>query len=59
MAKTTPRIQRRAGRKPPPETGGDPEQYQRFREFARQVEADENPETFDRTFRKVVRPKPT
>jgi hypothetical protein len=32
----------------------DPEQYERFREFARKVQADDNPETFDRKFRKIV-----
>jgi hypothetical protein len=35
----------------------NPEQYERFREFARQVEADDDPEAFDRTFRKLVTAK--
>ncbi len=37
----------------------DPEQYERFREFAREVEADDDPEAFDRKFRKIVPPRPT
>lgn len=55
MAKQA-RIPRKAARKPPPPKTGpdDPKQYQRFREFAREHEADEDPETFDRAFRKVV-----
>jgi hypothetical protein len=32
-------------------------QYERFREFARKVEADDDPETFDRRFRKIVPPR--
>jgi hypothetical protein len=32
-------------------------QYERFREFAREHEADESVETFDRTFKKLVPPK--
>ena len=35
----------------------DPEQYRRFREFAREHGADENSEEFDRRFRKVISPK--
>ena len=35
----------------------NPEQYERFREFARKIEADNNPEAFDRQFRKLVPPK--
>lgn len=35
----------------------DPEQYERFREFARQVDADDDPDAFDREFRKIVKPK--
>jgi hypothetical protein len=36
---------------------GGKAQYERFREFAREVEADDDPEAFDRKFRKVVPPK--
>jgi hypothetical protein len=35
----------------------DPAQYERFREFARKVEADDNPEAFDRQFRRIVPPR--
>jgi hypothetical protein len=35
----------------------DKEQYERFREFAREHEADDDPEAFDRRFRDVVKPK--
>jgi hypothetical protein len=35
----------------------DPEQSKRFIGAARQIEADESGEAFDRTFRKMVRPK--
>jgi hypothetical protein len=35
----------------------DPEQYERFREFAREVEADDSPEAFDRRVREIVRHK--
>ncbi len=40
----------------PPEPD-DPEQSQRFIDMAREVEADESPEAFERAFEKVVRPK--
>jgi hypothetical protein len=45
-------------RRPSSRKTEDNEQYERFREFARKVEADEDPEEFDRQFRKIVRPKP-
>jgi hypothetical protein len=35
----------------------DPTQYERFREFAREVQADENPEAFERAFKEIVRPR--
>ncbi len=41
--------------KPPPD---DPEQSKRFVETAREVEAGEKPEDFERAFKKVVQ-KPT
>ena len=48
----------RAKGKPAPKTrkrkADDPEQYERFREFAREVETDESPDAFDRAFRKIV-----
>ena len=35
----------------------DPEQFKRFIETAREVEADESPDAIDRAFKRVVRPK--
>jgi hypothetical protein len=35
----------------------DKSQYERFRKFAREVEADDDPEEFDRKFRKIVPPR--
>jgi hypothetical protein len=35
----------------------DPEQYERFRQFAREHGADESEEAFERAFRKIVPPK--
>ena len=55
MAKT--RTTRKAAPKPPSRKIEDKAQYERFREFAREVEADDDPEAFDRTFRKIAPPK--
>lgn len=33
----------------------DKEQYERFRQFAREHEADDDPDAFDRRVRKIVR----
>lgn len=59
MAKT---ATTRAKRKPPSEAErkrAADEQVERFREFAREHEADEDPEAFDEKFRKIVpRKKP-
>lgn len=55
MAKTTTKARRKpseAERK----RAAD-EQYERFREFAREHEADDDPEAFDRKFRKIVPPR--
>jgi hypothetical protein len=38
--------------KPPPD---NPEQFKRFIDMARQVEADESPDAIDRAFDKVIR----
>ena len=52
-AKTT-----KATRKPPPSQKiEDKAQYERFRQFAREHDADGDPEAFDRKFRKIVPPK--
>ena len=47
-------------RKPKPQPD-DPEQFKRFIDMAREVEAEDNPERFDRVLKKVarmVKPKP-
>ena len=55
---TKTRTTTKAARKAPPSRKiEDKEQYERFREFAREVEADDNPEAFDRKFRKIVPPR--
>lgn len=55
MATTaTTKIRRKAAPKPPSRKAEDKEQYERFREFAREHEADDDPEAFDRQFRKIV-----
>jgi hypothetical protein len=56
MAKA--RTTRKTAQKPPSRKIEDKEQYERFREFAREVEADESVEAFDRAFKKIVPPKP-
>jgi hypothetical protein len=55
MAKT--RTTRKTVQKPPSRKIEDKAQYERFREFAREIETDDNPEAFDRAFRKIVPPK--
>lgn len=35
----------------------DPEQLKRFKEMAREINADETPGALDRAFNKVIRPK--
>jgi hypothetical protein len=56
MAKTkaTKTAERKA---PPSHKTDDKTQYARFREFAREVEANDDPEAFDRQFRKIVPPR--
>jgi hypothetical protein len=43
-------------RKPNPKPD-NPEQFKRFVDMAREVEADESPDAVDRAFKRVVRPK--
>jgi hypothetical protein len=57
MAKT--RTTQKTAQKPPSRKIEDKEQYERFREFAREVEADDDPEVFERTIRKIVLSKHT
>jgi hypothetical protein len=56
MAKT--RATKTAERKAPPSRKTeDKAQYERFREFAQEHEADDDPEAFERQFRNIVPPK--
>jgi hypothetical protein len=57
MAATKTRSTRKTAPKPPSRKIEDKAQYERFREFAREVEADDDAEAFDRAFRKIVPPK--
>jgi hypothetical protein len=52
MAKT--RTTRKTVQKPPSRKIEDKAQYERFREFAREHETDDDPEAFDRMARKVM-----
>jgi len=52
--KTTTKIRRPATRK---RKADNPEQYERFRQAARELETDESEEAFERAFRKIVPPK--
>jgi len=44
----------KTGRKQPQRPVADKEQYERFREFAREVGADGGTEAFDRAFQRIV-----
>jgi hypothetical protein len=57
MATARTKIQGKAAAKPPSRKVEDKAQYERFREFAREHDADEDPDVFDRRFRKIVQPK--
>jgi hypothetical protein len=61
MAKTTTTQTKTGGEessKAPSRKTEDKAQYDRFRQFAREHDADDDPEAFDRQFRKMVPPKP-
>jgi hypothetical protein len=57
MAATKAKTTRKTAKRPPSRKIEDKAQYERFREFAREHEADDDPEAFDRKFRKIVSPK--
>jgi hypothetical protein len=58
MAATKKRTAtRKTETKPPSRKIEDKEQYERFREFAREHETDDDPDAFDRRVRKIVVPK--
>jgi len=54
MKPNTAKKPRHSKRKP-----SDEEQYERFRQAARELGTDESEEAFERAFRKIVPPKPT
>lgn len=45
-----------ARKKQRPRPDEDREQYKRFRDTAKEVEAEDDPKAFDRAFRKVTQP---
>lgn len=45
-------------RRKPKTKNDDPEEYKRFLETAKAVEADEDPKAFDRAFKRIVPAKP-
>lgn len=58
MAATKTRTTRKtAPKKQPSRKIEDEAQYERFREFAREHEADESQEAFERVVRKIIPPK--
>jgi hypothetical protein len=57
MVATKTKATRKTAQKPPSRKIENTAQYERFREFARDIQADDDPEAFDRRFRKIVPPK--
>jgi hypothetical protein len=57
MATKARTTTRKPAAKPPSRKVENKAQYERFREFAREVEADDDPQVFDRKFQKIVQPK--
>ena len=57
MAETKTKPTRKTATKPASRKAEDKAQYERFREFAREVQADDDVEVFDRRFRQIVPPK--
>jgi hypothetical protein len=57
MATAKTKTRSKAAPKPPSRKAEDKAQYERFREFAREVETDEDSEAFDQKFRNLMAPK--
>jgi hypothetical protein len=55
MATAKTKTRSKATPKPPSRKIEDPTQYQRFREFARDHEADDDPAVFERKIQKILR----
>ena len=53
----TPKPQKKPETKSRKRTADDPAQYKRFRDFARDHEAAENNESFDKTFEALITKK--
>lgn len=56
-ARTKTKTRNKAASKPPTRKIDDKDQYERFREFAREHDVEDDPEAFDRKFRRLVPPK--
>jgi hypothetical protein len=54
MATAKTKTRSKAAPKPPSRKIEDKAQYERFREFAREHEADDDPETFDQKFQTII-----
>lgn len=54
MATAKTKTRRKVASKPPSHKAENPEQYQRFRDFAREHETDDDPASFDRSFKELV-----
>ena len=57
MAKAKTKTRSKAAPKSLSRKIEDKGQYERFRAFAREMDADDSQEAFDRAFRKIVTPK--
>jgi len=57
MATARTKTRSKAAPKPPSRKIEDKAQYERFREFARAHDTDEDGESFDKAFKALVRPK--
>jgi hypothetical protein len=57
MATAKTKTRSKAAPKPPSRKIEDREQYQRFRDFAREHEADNDPAAFDRAAQQILSPK--
>jgi hypothetical protein len=58
MAKAKTKTLSKAAPKPPSRKPEDKEQYERFREFAREHGANNDPEAFDRASKALLRSRP-
>lgn len=57
MATATKTVHKPAMPKPAGQKPDDKAQYERFRKFAREHETDDDPDTFDRKFGRIVPPR--